>query len=164
MSSVYASQPEPVGFARLSPETRRLLGRVGGLMSAATRDTAAMAAKARRGLWAKFLREADPAGVLSERERIARAELLQRAHYAKMSLARWGKTAATATTTAPAPAKPATPTKPVKVKRGKRGAGRDYWAEPDPCQGGADECALEDGDAGGDEDEDDGDTPPRFTA
>jgi len=44
------------------------------------------------------------------------------------------------------------------------GVERGVWAEPDPCQGGADEQARDGGESGS-EDGDDGDTaPPRFTA
>ena len=87
----HRGEHEPQGFAKLSPEQRKANARVGGLMLAATHDMNAVAAHARRGLWESYLRKADPDNKLPEKERVRRAEALRKAHYAKMSLARWGK-------------------------------------------------------------------------
>lgn len=58
--------------------------RVGGLTVQA-RYGGAVAARARKGLAAKFEREADPDGVLPEAERQRRAALLMRAHMLRLS-------------------------------------------------------------------------------
>lgn len=50
-------------------------------------DRVAATAPARAGLWAKYLREADPDGVLSDDERARRAEHLRRAQLLKASRA-----------------------------------------------------------------------------
>lgn len=63
------------------------LGRLGGLRTVARHGPHAVAARARAGLRARFLREADPDGELPDTERERRAALIMRAHYAKMSLA-----------------------------------------------------------------------------
>jgi hypothetical protein len=55
--------------------------------SGSAEDRAKATAPARRGLWAKFLREADPDGVLSDAEREARAHQLQHAHMLRMTAA-----------------------------------------------------------------------------
>jgi hypothetical protein len=51
-----------------------------------TTDRAAATAPARQGLRAKFEREADPNGLLSESERSRRADQLMQAHMMRMSL------------------------------------------------------------------------------
>ncbi len=61
------------------------IGRIGGLSVVAKHGPDAIAARARAGLWRKFCREADPDGVLSETERTRRAELVQRAYYARLA-------------------------------------------------------------------------------
>lgn len=52
-----------------------------------TVDRQAATAPARRGLRARFEREADPDGVLSDDERTRRGDDLMRAHMLRMSLA-----------------------------------------------------------------------------
>lgn len=66
----------------------RARGRVGGLTTILRHGAGPTAARARSGLWAKFVREADPEGKLPESERNARARVLQELHYARMTLAR----------------------------------------------------------------------------
>lgn len=58
--------------------------RVGGLTVQA-RYGGEVAARARKGLRARFEREADPDGVLSEAERQRRAALLFRAHMLRLA-------------------------------------------------------------------------------
>lgn len=53
-----------------------------------TPDRTAATEAARRGLLAKFEREADPDGVMSPADRAAAAENLRRAHYLRMAAAR----------------------------------------------------------------------------
>ena len=48
-------------------------------------DPRAATAKARDAFWQRFLDEADPAGVLPERERVVRAERLRKAHFARIA-------------------------------------------------------------------------------
>lgn len=50
-------------------------------------DRVAATAPARAGLWAKFIREADPDGVLTPQEREKRAEHLRRAQLLRASRA-----------------------------------------------------------------------------
>jgi len=57
---------------------------MGGLTVQA-RYGGAVAARARKGLRAKFEREADPDGVLPEAERQRRADLLMRAHMLRLA-------------------------------------------------------------------------------
>ena len=52
-----------------------------------TRDRTAATEPARRGLRAKFEREADPDGTLSPQERMRRADQLMQAHMLRMSRA-----------------------------------------------------------------------------
>lgn len=67
-----------------------VIGRRGGLVSAATQGPSNMAARARGGFIAKFEREVDPDGILDPSERSARARLALRAHMSKLAEARWG--------------------------------------------------------------------------
>lgn len=53
-----------------------------------TADRTAATEKARRGLRAKFEREADPDGVMTPAAREAAADNLQRAHYLRMAAKR----------------------------------------------------------------------------
>lgn len=78
-------------FAQIDAATRRQMGRIGGLTTAARTDPYEMTRAMRDGLAASWLRKADPDGVLPVAERERRAEALRKAHYARMSLARWGK-------------------------------------------------------------------------
>jgi hypothetical protein len=74
--------------AASSPDDRVLIARI----AAAERwghepDRVAATAPARAGLWSKFLREADPDGVLEPVERERRAEHLRRAQLLRASRA-----------------------------------------------------------------------------
>ena len=62
------------------------LGKVGGLVTVARHGPDAIAARARRGLWQRFVDDADPKGELPEAERFRRARLVQRAYYQRLSL------------------------------------------------------------------------------
>ncbi len=64
------------------------IGRIGGLMSVAKQGSAVVAGRARAGFLARFEREARAAHPdASEAEVAVAAELLKRAHFARLSLA-----------------------------------------------------------------------------
>lgn len=66
-------------------EARRAYGRIGGHQSwANTEDREARASRGQDGLLARFERQVDPHGVLSEVERQKRAESAHRAHMAAL--------------------------------------------------------------------------------
>lgn len=76
-----------MGTATRSPAEHSLASRFGAHQSwANTTDRAARTAPARKALAEKFLRLADPDGVLPVAEREARAQSLRKAHYARMAL------------------------------------------------------------------------------
>jgi len=69
----------------LTSRRAQQLGRIGAHVLHSRYDSRDIAARARRGLEAKFEREADPDGVLSPEERRKRAYHLRQAHYARLS-------------------------------------------------------------------------------
>ena len=73
----------------LDSKRAALLGRIGGATTAARYSGEEMTRAMRAGLAASWERKADPDGVLPPAERARRAEALRKAHYARMSLARW---------------------------------------------------------------------------
>lgn len=70
----------------LSPAERTLRARLAAFTLHAKVDPKETTAKARAGLWLKFLDEADPGRTLPEPERLRRAECLRSAHMAKLAL------------------------------------------------------------------------------
>lgn len=70
---------------REAADMSRDLGRRVGGLTVQARYGGAVAARARKGLVAKFEREADPDGTLSEAERQRRAALLLKAHMLRLS-------------------------------------------------------------------------------
>jgi len=72
----------------LTPQQRVLRSRIGGLAKSAKYDGKQATAPARVGWQQKWLREADPAGVLPEAERQRRADALMRAHMSRLALSR----------------------------------------------------------------------------
>lgn len=75
-------------MAAHSQQDRTLIARIAAAERWAREpDRVAATAPARSGLWAKFLREVDPDGVLDPSERDRRAELLRRAHLLRASRA-----------------------------------------------------------------------------
>lgn len=71
-----------------SPEVRALRARIAAAERwGRTADRQAATAPARRGMRAKFEREADPDGTLSPAERERRADQLMHAHMLRMALA-----------------------------------------------------------------------------
>ena len=66
---------------------RSLLASRAGIACHLQGDSNEIAARARRGLDAKFWREADPNGTLPEADRKRRYELLKKDHYRKMRIA-----------------------------------------------------------------------------
>lgn len=69
-----------------SPESRAAAGRIGGHTTHARYGSDLIAARARRGLFAKFEREVDPDGVLDPAERACRAEHAQKAFMQRIAL------------------------------------------------------------------------------
>lgn len=79
--------PNPNNLNTGSAAERRAHARVAAFTRWAFEpDRSAATAPARRGLDEKFLRDADPDGVLSEHDRAVRAEALRRAHFLRMAL------------------------------------------------------------------------------
>lgn len=66
---------------------RKTIARLGGLARAASHSSVDLARKGQAGLDARFLREVDPNGVLSEVERARRADAAKRAHFTRLALA-----------------------------------------------------------------------------
>jgi hypothetical protein len=77
----------------LTPEQRVLRSRIGGLAKSAKFDPREATEPARVGWRAKWLREADPDGVLPDAERERRADALMRAHMSRLALSRSTKAA-----------------------------------------------------------------------
>ena len=76
-------------MATITPEERSAYASIGGLTSVARQGPDIVAARARKGLRAKFEAEADPDGLLDPEERARRADLLMRAHMRRIILKRW---------------------------------------------------------------------------
>jgi hypothetical protein len=81
----------------ISPTSRRVCGRLGGLTTRSRNDPTAYTAAARATFAASFELEVDPDGTLPPEERAARADAARRAHYlrlaAKSAQARAGRRA-----------------------------------------------------------------------
>lgn len=70
----------------MSDPARVAQGRIGGHVTASRLDMREVAARARRGLRARFEREVDPDLILSEEERARRADHAIAAYYGRLSL------------------------------------------------------------------------------
>lgn len=70
----------------ISPGRMALLAKIGGLTAAARHSGPERTAAARAAYSAHWLTLADPEGVLPEDERVRRAGLLKRAHFARLQL------------------------------------------------------------------------------
>ena len=70
----------------MNPETRRLVGFIGGHTTMGRHDSRAIAQRAREGFLRRFMLEADPEGVLPEVEREQRARHLLAAHMRRLAL------------------------------------------------------------------------------
>ena len=68
-----------------SPE-RVLLGRIGAYTLHSRYDARELAKAARAAFESKFERDVDPDGVLPLEERLRRAEMARKAHYARLAL------------------------------------------------------------------------------
>ena len=68
-----------------SPDRARLLGRIGGYVTAATHDGREITATARAAFLARFEREVDPEGVLPPEERTRRAFCARRAYFCRLA-------------------------------------------------------------------------------
>jgi hypothetical protein len=73
---------------RLTPQQRVLRAKIAAYTHVAHSDPKEMTKAARAGFMARFEREVDPDGVLSEEERQRRAKAAMRAHMARLRLAR----------------------------------------------------------------------------
>lgn len=71
----------------LTPEQRRTRAQLAALTRWSKEDPKANAARGQAGLMARFEREVDPLGELTEAERSRRARAAHRAHMARLSLA-----------------------------------------------------------------------------
>ena len=71
----------------MTPEERSLRGRIGAYSLHAKYDTRATTAAARRAFLSRFEREVEPEGVLSETERLRRAEYARKAYFSRLALA-----------------------------------------------------------------------------
>ena len=65
---------------------RRMAGRIGGLTTASRHDPRETTAKARATFLASFERKVDPDGSLPPDERVRRATLARKAHFARLAL------------------------------------------------------------------------------
>lgn len=71
----------------MTPEQRSMSARIANYTRwANTDDKTAATAPARKAFEDRFLREADPDGVLPHEERLAKAALLRKAHFTRMAL------------------------------------------------------------------------------
>ncbi len=66
---------------------RVLLGRIGAYTMLSRHDPREVTKKARAAFESKFERDVDPEGVLPVEERLRRAEMARKAHYARLALA-----------------------------------------------------------------------------
>jgi hypothetical protein len=71
---------------KFDPAEMALRGRIGAYTLHATHDPRETTAKARATFLARFEKEVDPAGVLPEVERLRRAEMARKAHFARLAL------------------------------------------------------------------------------
>ncbi len=72
---------------QLTPAERSLRGRIGAYVLHSRYDSRELTKAARAAFESKFEREVDPDGVLPLEERLRRAEMARRAHYARLALA-----------------------------------------------------------------------------
>ena len=72
---------------QLTPAERSLRGRIGAYVLHSRYDSRELTKAARAAFESKFEREVDPDGVLPLEERLRRAEMARKAHYARLTLA-----------------------------------------------------------------------------
>ena len=72
--------------SKASHAERVLIGRIGAYTLHSMYDSRDLVEPARRAFWGKFEKEVDPDGILPEAERIRRADLARKAHFARMAL------------------------------------------------------------------------------
>ena len=72
---------------QLTPAERSLRGRIGAYVLHSRHDSRELTKAARAAFESKFEREVDPDGVLPLEERLRRAEMARKAHYARLALA-----------------------------------------------------------------------------
>ena len=71
----------------MTPEERRLRGRMGAALLHSRYDSRALTRPARAAFLGKFVHEVDPEHRLPEAERLRRAEQARRAHFLRLALA-----------------------------------------------------------------------------
>jgi len=71
----------------MTPEERRLRGRIGAALLHSRYDSRALTKQARIAFLGKFVHEVDPERRLPETERIRRAEQARQAHFLRLALA-----------------------------------------------------------------------------
>jgi hypothetical protein len=71
----------------MTPEQRRLRGRMAAAIGHSRHDPRVTTAKARQAFMARFEHEVDPDGRLPERERARRAEQARKAYFYRLALA-----------------------------------------------------------------------------
>ena len=74
----------------MTPDQRRLRGRMAAAVLHSRYDSRALTQRARIAFLRKFLDQVDPDGRLSEGERLRRAEQARRAHFLRLALASSG--------------------------------------------------------------------------
>jgi hypothetical protein len=72
---------------QLTPAERSLRGRIGAYVLHSRYDSRELTKAARAAFASKCEREVDPDGVLPLEERLRRAEMARKAHYARLALA-----------------------------------------------------------------------------
>ena len=72
---------------QLTPAERSLCGRIGAYVLHSRYDSRELTKAARAAFESGFEREVDPDGVLPLEERLRRAEMARKAHYARLALA-----------------------------------------------------------------------------
>jgi hypothetical protein len=109
-------------MTRLSSSEARMLGRIGGLTTAATSDMRARGARGQAAFNARFEDEVDPDRKLSPAERARRADLARRRYFARIALksarTRSARSARHESSAAVSPAAPEKETSPSATEEG----------------------------------------------
>jgi len=71
--------------AKLTASDRSMLGRIGAYTVHSRYDGHELTRPAREAFWSKFERDVDPEGVLDAAERVRRADMARKAHFARLA-------------------------------------------------------------------------------
>lgn len=71
---------------KISHAERVLYGRIGAYTVHSRYDSRQLMEPARRAFWNKFERDVDPEGILAPEERMRRADMARKAHFARLAL------------------------------------------------------------------------------